>query len=85
MLGTMDMILSLNLARKSRRYQGLRRPELPLASGGAVVSGLLPLSRLALSVFVFDGTRDSKLGDFVALDEEDDGNGGIERGVGGRM
>jgi len=56
----------------SRRYQGLRRPELPLASGGPVVSGLLPLSRLALSVFVFDGTRDSELG----------GNDGIERGVG---
>jgi hypothetical protein len=67
--------------RESRRYQGLRRPELPLASGGAVVSGLLPLSRLALSVFVFDGTRDSELGDFVARDEEG-GNGGIERGVG---
>jgi len=50
-----------------------------------VVSGFLPLSRLALSVFVFDGTWDSKLGDFVALNEEDDGNGGIERGVGGRM
>ena len=73
---------SVGMARESRRYQGLRRPELPLASGGAVVSGLLPLSRLALSVFVFDGTRDSELGDFVALDEEDDGNGGIESGVG---
>jgi hypothetical protein len=46
-----------------------------------VVSGLLPLSRLALSVFVFDGTRDSELGDFVTLDEEG-GNDGIERGVG---
>jgi hypothetical protein len=67
--------------RVSRRYQGLRRPELPLASGGPVVSGLLPLSRLALSVFVFDGTRDSELGDFVMLDEEG-GNDGIERGVG---
>jgi hypothetical protein len=65
----------------SRRYQGLRRPELPLASGGPVVSGPLPLSRLALSVFVFDGIRDSELGDFVTLDEEG-GNDGIERGVG---
>ena len=46
-----------------------------------MVSGLLPLSRLALSVFVFDGTRDSELGDFVMLDEEG-GNDGIERGVG---
>jgi hypothetical protein len=66
--------------RVSRRYQGLRHLELPLASGGPVVSGLLPLSRLALSVFVFNGMRDAKLGDFVTLDEEG-GNNGIERGV----
>jgi hypothetical protein len=69
--------------RESRRYQGLRRPELPPASGGPVVSGLLPLRRLALSVFAFDGTRDSALGDFVdfVVDEEG-GNGGMESGVG---
>jgi hypothetical protein len=46
-----------------------------------MVSRLLPLSCLALSVFVFDGTRNSELGDFVTLDEEG-GNDGIERGVG---
>jgi hypothetical protein len=45
------------------------------------VSGLLPLSHLALSVFVFDGMRDSELGDFVMLDKEG-GNDGIKRGVG---
>jgi hypothetical protein len=67
--------------RELRRYQGLRRPELPPASGGPVVSGLLPLRRLALSVFVFDGTRELVLGDFVAL-EEGGGNRGMERGVG---
>jgi hypothetical protein len=66
--------------RVSRRDQGLQRPELPLASGGPVVSGLLPLSRLALSVLVFDDTRDSELGDFITLYEG--GNDGIERGVG---
>lgn len=67
--------------RELRRYQGLRRPELPPASGGAVVSGLLPLRRLILSDFVFKGTRDSALGDVAVLDEEG-GSCGIERGVG---
>ena len=69
------------VAREFRRYQGLRRPELPLISGGPVVSGPFPLKRLALSAFVFDGTRELALGDFVELDEGG-GGGGIERGVG---
>lgn len=68
-------------AREFRRYQGLRRPELPPASGGAVVSGPLLLKRLALSTFVFDGARELALGGFVMLEEEG-GNKGIERGVG---
>jgi hypothetical protein len=46
-----------------------------------VVSRLLPLSRLALSVCVFNGTWDSELGDFITLDEKG-GNDGIEKGAG---
>jgi hypothetical protein len=67
-----------NAPQELRQYQGLRHPELPPASGGPVVSGLLPLKRLALLAFVFDGTRELALGDFVIID----GDGGIERGAG---
>jgi hypothetical protein len=61
--------------------QGLLHPELPPVLRGSVVSGPLPLRRLALSAFVLYGTREWEFGDF-GMPNKGGSNGGREIGVG---